>query len=222
LLRSADEKVNTSEENRVLRPIVRTLGAARYEPALALIQRIYTSHPRVNLRMAAGHALLDFGSEEALSPLPPRFRVWDRPASSFAAKAAFRLDPQRAFDLSGMGDACSRRAALQLFKVLKPLSRDKWIDIDPRWAQFLAVWRKDEVLADTASSLLKKYPKKIREVAIKVAEEEEVARRPSKAIEVPTEKELASWCNRTFHNDESRVTDPRTPQDAGGDRRSVL
>jgi hypothetical protein len=115
---------------------IRKLGAARYQPAMPLLVRLWTSCPVSPVQTAAAHALFDMESSEARAVLRAGIEDHDSFARFMAFKVAF-TDPGPAWDtlswLFEPGRLASKSGVVVAHDALAFLAPSSWSSEGPGW-----------------------------------------------------------------------------------------
>jgi hypothetical protein len=154
---------------------IRDLGAARYEPAVPLLARLWADCPLVPVRVAVGHALRAIATPDARAVLSSTLDDADHFSVFMAVRAVFDADPFAAFDRFApyfAPDALRRpggaRVADEVLTTFCPntLAPDgkpgwaeprapEWFRTDPRWIELCVRLRADEQVGSTARTALR-------------------------------------------------------------------
>lgn len=169
-----------------LEELVRTLGAARYEPAIPTLAQLWRECALVPVRVSVGHALFAMQTEDARSALESMIEDSDHLSLFLGVRAVFDRNPSRAhnyFELrfrdSRSGSPAVAQQALALFAPSRMSFKDgrevplwteprapSWLRADPRWLDLCARLRRDEVFGEIARTVLKYADPDDREAAL--------------------------------------------------------
>lgn len=173
------EAINLVPDPEGLVELVRLLGRERYVPAVPLLTRLWSDCALQPVWVAAGHALRNIGTPEALLALQDAIEDSDHLSVFLAVRATFDEDPKAAYDrfaprfaperLAEPGGVVVPGEVLRTFapssfrvgkdKELVPLWHDErapqWFLEDPRWIDLCARFRRDQVLGVTVRSALR-------------------------------------------------------------------
>jgi hypothetical protein len=127
------------------------LGEKGCKKARSIVERLYAEHPSENVRIAAGHALIDFGDARSFAHLLSFRDSSDDWRQWFATKAEIAKNPKSALDRLGGQEALEsdgfEKLALRALDVLDTegalaleLGRTPWIAADARWLDVAAYW----------------------------------------------------------------------------------
>ena len=176
--------------------LVRSLGEARYEPAIPTLAQLWRDCPFNPIRVAVAHALFAMQTDEARRALEAMVYETDDFSRHFAIQAVFERDPQNAYDLfEPMFYDLSRAMvpmALSVLAVLAPSSyrheggqeqpswtdpcAPEWLRQEPRWLDLCARLRRGERFGGTARDVLRHADPELRDAALNRVRREEQGR----------------------------------------------
>ncbi len=121
--------------------MLRAVARIRHAPGLPLLMNLVHAHPSAKIRTTAAHALISFGTDEALERVAARRGAADAVERRLALRACFLRAPDRAYDDLG-APALDPAALGEVFFVLIRGSsrgpgearRAGWLHADERWA----------------------------------------------------------------------------------------
>jgi hypothetical protein len=170
-----DAIAQARSEFRRLQDLVSGLGKTRYVPAIPTLARLWHECALVPVRIAAGHALLAIGTEEAWQALEAMIDDGDDLSRRLAVKAVFERDLPGAyayfeprFRSTKKGARMIAHDALVLFApqglrfaegrripTWRHDSAPAWLRQDPRWLDLAARLRRDGFFGATARAVLR-------------------------------------------------------------------
>lgn len=150
--------------------IVRELGAAKYEPAVPSLCRLWRECALLPVRAAVGHALFDIGTAEAWSALEAMIDDYDHLSQHLAIKVIFTRNSSTAYDVlsprfdeaNSVSPSLPHAVLAYLIPVfgysqnVDPEERHtpELLKIDPRWLDLCARLRRDHAYGDAARDIL--------------------------------------------------------------------
>ena len=155
--------------------LVRELGKARYQPAVPALARLWHECALEPVRVVAGHALFEMGTEQAWRALDEMVEDSDHLSLYLAVKVMFARDPGKAYDAfvpyfreRRFGACAIANKALSFLAPSgwrvesgrqipfwgDPRAPD-WLKQDPRWLDLCARLRRDEAFGTAARNVLR-------------------------------------------------------------------
>jgi hypothetical protein len=156
--------------------IVKEIGRARQESAVALLAKLWSDCALEPVRIAAGHALRATGNREARAALEALIEDADHLSVFFAVRAVFDADPATAFDrfalyfdprrVSQPGGQVIPQEVLRTFgpdwnsdqgkgRPGWTMEEPRWFEEDERWMRLCVRLRHDAYLGRAARTVLR-------------------------------------------------------------------
>jgi len=160
---------------RHLSDLVQALGAARYEPAVPTLARLWRECALEPVRIKAGHALFAMRTEEAWRALESMIEDCDHLSVHLGVKVIFTRDALRAYDafepwfqddrqgarvvatkaLSFLAPNGARFDEGRRIPVWNDPQAPDWLRNDPRWLDLCARLRRDGIFGPLARRILR-------------------------------------------------------------------